>query len=230
MGLNESFSQVRTQLLLMEPEPTITRAFSLVVQKVEQRVSTETVKASPVSAKATTLLAKTSNVTNSSVKNQPVSAKKKECPILTHCNIQGHTIDRCYKFHGYPPDYRNQKTPSVQSNVKPDNPASPNLTLEQCPNLLAILQSHLYVAKNDTSSPSSSNNTTNVAGTCSTLIPASNNWVIDYRAFTHICYSKGLFSSLMPISEYSVTLQIRTGYLPTLSMLAVKFNFLLCLS
>lgn len=39
MGLNESFSQVRTQLLLMEPEPTITRAFSLVAQEVEHRAN-----------------------------------------------------------------------------------------------------------------------------------------------------------------------------------------------
>lgn len=35
MGLNDSFAQVRTQLLLMEPEPTITRAFSIVAQEVE---------------------------------------------------------------------------------------------------------------------------------------------------------------------------------------------------
>ncbi|XP_022152756.1 uncharacterized protein LOC111020399 [Momordica charantia] len=37
MGLNESFSQLRVQLLLMEPEPTINRVFSLVSQEAQQR-------------------------------------------------------------------------------------------------------------------------------------------------------------------------------------------------
>lgn len=37
MGLNDSFGQLHTQILLMEPEPTIQRLFSLVAQEVEQR-------------------------------------------------------------------------------------------------------------------------------------------------------------------------------------------------
>lgn len=40
MGSNDTFSMLRTQLLLMEPELTIQRAFSLVAQEFEQRVST----------------------------------------------------------------------------------------------------------------------------------------------------------------------------------------------
>lgn len=35
MGLNESFAQLRTQLLLMEPEPSINKAFTLLPQEVE---------------------------------------------------------------------------------------------------------------------------------------------------------------------------------------------------
>lgn len=43
MDLNDSFSQICTQLLLMEPEPTLEKAFSLVIQEVEQRASTSQV-------------------------------------------------------------------------------------------------------------------------------------------------------------------------------------------
>ena len=39
MGLNDSFSQIRTQLLLMELKATLQKAFSLVVQEVEHRAS-----------------------------------------------------------------------------------------------------------------------------------------------------------------------------------------------
>lgn len=106
MGLNDSFRQVRTQLLLMEPEPTIQRAFALVVQEVEQCAS-----ASSDSSNAAALLVKNSshNVVGRPSSNPP---KKKERPLCTHCNILGHTVDRCYKIHGYPPEYRNQKTKS----------------------------------------------------------------------------------------------------------------------
>ncbi|XP_022154608.1 uncharacterized protein LOC111021831 [Momordica charantia] len=36
------------------------------------------------------------------------SKGKKERPFCTHCGLFGHTIDRCYKLHGYPPGYRSQ--------------------------------------------------------------------------------------------------------------------------
>ena len=32
-GLNESYSQVRTQILMMEPSPSIDKAFSLLIQE-----------------------------------------------------------------------------------------------------------------------------------------------------------------------------------------------------
>ena len=36
-GLNESYSQVRTQILMMEPSPSIDKAFSLFIQEERQR-------------------------------------------------------------------------------------------------------------------------------------------------------------------------------------------------
>ncbi|KAG7944752.1 hypothetical protein I3843_15G119400 [Carya illinoinensis] len=31
---------------------------------------------------------------------------KKDRPYCTHCGLSGHTIDKCYKIHGYPPGYK----------------------------------------------------------------------------------------------------------------------------
>lgn len=42
MGLNEYFSQIHTQLLLMESEPSVQWVFSLVAHEVEQRISVVT--------------------------------------------------------------------------------------------------------------------------------------------------------------------------------------------
>lgn len=35
-------------------------------------------------------------------------AKNKNRPICSHCGIAGHTIQRCYKLHGYPQGYKSQ--------------------------------------------------------------------------------------------------------------------------
>ncbi|KAK2635231.1 hypothetical protein Ddye_030023 [Dipteronia dyeriana] len=32
--------------------------------------------------------------------------KKRDGPYCTHCKILGHTMDRCYKIHGYPLRYK----------------------------------------------------------------------------------------------------------------------------
>lgn len=191
MGLNDSFSQVRTQLLLMEPEPSITRVFSLVAQEVEQRISTD-VPSCTVSTNATALLAKNSqsNVASSSRSNSQTN-KKKERPHCTHCNVLGHTVDRCYKLHGYPPGYRNQKGNSTPSTAAAKTKISPvpGFTTEQCQILLNMLQSHLTTAKVDSDSPSPSG-TAHVAGTCSSLDPITSthhNWIVDSGASAHIC-------------------------------------------
>ena len=37
MGLNESYSQIKGQILLMEPLPTVNKAYSLLIQEERQR-------------------------------------------------------------------------------------------------------------------------------------------------------------------------------------------------
>jgi hypothetical protein len=46
MGLNESFSHIRGQILLMDPLPAINKVFSMVVQEEHQREITSTFFAS----------------------------------------------------------------------------------------------------------------------------------------------------------------------------------------
>ena len=31
---------------------------------------------------------------------------KKEMPVCTYCGLTGHTANKCYKLHGYPPSYK----------------------------------------------------------------------------------------------------------------------------
>jgi len=35
------------------------------------------------------------------------NSNNKDWPICSHCGLRGHTIDYCYRVHGFPPWYRN---------------------------------------------------------------------------------------------------------------------------
>ena len=91
MGVNDVFSQVRTQILLMDPLPFLNKAHSLFIQEEMQRSVTNSIR-----VESTVLATKRSG-------NNP---KGKERPLCTHCGKLGHTMDKCYKLHGFPPSYK----------------------------------------------------------------------------------------------------------------------------
>ncbi|KAJ1413267.1 hypothetical protein SESBI_19813 [Sesbania bispinosa] len=55
----------------------------------------------------------------------PVKTSKpgtKDRPLCSHCGILGHTIDKCYKLHGYPPGFKNKsKGPNMVAQVSDSN-------------------------------------------------------------------------------------------------------------
>ena len=91
MGVNDVFSQVRTQILLMDPLPFLNKAHSLFIQEEMQRSVTNSIR-----VESTVLATK-------SLGNNP---KGKERPLCTHCGKLGHTVDKCYKLDGFAPSYK----------------------------------------------------------------------------------------------------------------------------
>lgn len=100
MGLNDSFSSIRGQTLAMDPIPPITEVFSLCVQDEKQReIGSASGNGDPNHAFA--------------VKNADngLRGAKKDRPLCAHCGLLGHTKEKCYKLHGYPPNYKKGKQP-----------------------------------------------------------------------------------------------------------------------
>ena len=148
IGLNESFSQVRTQFLLMDPIPSLSKVYSLLIQEETQRSVTNS---SIGKVDSTTLVAKmpsvNANLGNNLAGNGP-SDKGKEKPICTHCGKIGHTADKCYRLHGFPPNFKfKNKTamahqvsiPQTQELVANTSIGNSIFTPEQYQQLLALI-------------------------------------------------------------------------------------------
>ena len=100
MGLNDSFSHIRGQILLMDPIPSVDKVYSLLVQDERQRSVGHSNNGPFV--ESTALAAKTMNFGSGS----KTFKKGKERPTCSHCGLLGHTVEKCYKIHGYPPGYK----------------------------------------------------------------------------------------------------------------------------
>ena len=55
----------------------------------------------------------------------PNNKKGKELPICSHCGVVGHTVDKCYKIHGYPSRYK-PKSRNAQVNQVSGTDLGPN--------------------------------------------------------------------------------------------------------
>ena len=104
MGLNENFETIRTQILMQEPFPLISKIYALVLQEESHKSvghgGSYTAKPNSIAMYANWKGSNSGNPTWNKGNN------KKERPLFTHCNMLEHTIDKCYKLHGYPPRYK----------------------------------------------------------------------------------------------------------------------------
>jgi hypothetical protein len=144
MGLDDSFAHIRGQILLMDPLPQINKIFSMVLQEERHREISSTFFA-PINHNSAAMITKY-NPSSSQMRPQGSNHQynRKERPTCTHCGILGHTVEKCYKLHGYPPGYKFTKGRNASSSAnqvsESDVPQIP-LTSEQCQQILAMIRS-----------------------------------------------------------------------------------------
>ena len=109
MGLNENFETVRSHILMLKPFPSVSKVHALVLQEESHKGIGHSSAFTP----KPDLVAMYANTKgNFGSKGGP----KKERPLCTHCNMLGHTVDKCYKLHGYPPGYKHKGKPNSNAN------------------------------------------------------------------------------------------------------------------
>ena len=140
MGLNETYTTVKGQILLMDPIPSIGKVFSLLLQDEKQRKigKKNTIESSALAVKA-----------NGSSKS--FNKAKSGRPQCTHYGVLVHDVDKCYKLHEYPPGYK-FKNKGSQATSFANNVVGADASLDECVNLtrseyqqlLSLLNSHSY--------------------------------------------------------------------------------------
>ncbi|XP_057418208.1 uncharacterized protein LOC130712389 [Lotus japonicus] len=125
MGLNDSFSQVRGTLLLMDPIPPINKVFSLVIQEEKQR----------------------------EVSNGAGSSATTTQAFAATASSQGGSPAKCFKLHGYPPGMKPKSKPSTHAVADQSSGTFQNavttLSPAQCNQLIQLLTNQLTTTSPD---------------------------------------------------------------------------------
>ena len=156
LGLNDHFSTIRSQILNIEPLPTLSKVYSMVTQEEKQQALAS---ARTPTIEATALAAKGYHPTSRMPSfNQRGPTNSRSCDRCDHCKKPGHTKDRCFAIIGYPAHWRTptcsdstknlntrstSEFPSATTSIKePTTDQSPiaGLTMEQYGQLLHLLQ------------------------------------------------------------------------------------------
>uniref|UniRef100_A0A2N9FUM9 Reverse transcriptase Ty1/copia-type domain-containing protein n=1 Tax=Fagus sylvatica TaxID=28930 RepID=A0A2N9FUM9_FAGSY len=153
MGLNETFTQVRGQILLMDPMPHIDRVFPLLRQEERQRSIGQL---NVPHVESTALLCKSKPIRSTPPKQ---NFQKRDKPTCTYCGFIGHTVDKCYKVHGYPPGYRTKGKGPMANQVTHNTPGTNAMAVNeemfhfqlsqlqaQCQQLLAVLKTKSVIS------------------------------------------------------------------------------------
>ncbi|GJV83787.1 retrovirus-related pol polyprotein from transposon TNT 1-94 [Tanacetum coccineum] len=103
MKLNDEYESVRSQILAMDPLPTVNKAYYIVQQiKKQKQVTIHTFE--PIAFFAN-MNNKGKNDGRKESKGNIIDGKR----YCTRCNQEGHTVDQCFEKIGYPDWYKGKK-------------------------------------------------------------------------------------------------------------------------
>ncbi|XP_019223468.1 PREDICTED: uncharacterized protein LOC109205244 [Nicotiana attenuata] len=109
-GLNETYSNARSNILMMYPVPTLGKAYSILLHDESQREiqpyggsflsesASFSVKSTPAPAQFTNGPKSFPQKVNFDIKSTTLVCK--------YCKKTRHSVDKCYKLHGFPSDFK----------------------------------------------------------------------------------------------------------------------------
>lgn len=132
-GLNDSYSTVKSNILMMRPLPPISRAYSLLQQDESQKETHSTPPCFSNGSASFFAPSSSSSVSNSGRSyNQKVNFDPKRninSLFCRYCKRPGHSVEKFYKLHGFPPDFKFTKNKRSASCVQAEAQLSSGVQL-----------------------------------------------------------------------------------------------------
>lgn len=120
-GLNEKIYVIKTQVLLLDPLPSINKVYSMVVQEEHNNIYVLSQPDSNSTIDEANRLVNAYDSRKFAGKSSNsyggASNNKKDGRVCTFCHRTGHTIDVCYRKHGFPPNFTKKQTSANASNA-----------------------------------------------------------------------------------------------------------------
>ncbi|XP_070025759.1 uncharacterized protein [Nicotiana sylvestris] len=114
MGLNDSYSQARSQILLMSSMPTVNQAYAMIISDESQKTvaaSAGLLGANPTNITDQYEVAMYSRIGGNQRFNQ--KTRKNYNVQCDFCKLKGHSKENCYKIVGYPLEFKLRKKGGV---------------------------------------------------------------------------------------------------------------------
>lgn len=131
------------------------------------------------------------SVNNGTSKFQSGRGIRKDRPFCTHCKRPGHTMEKCYKLHGFPPDFKS--SPKANNVITGDHNSGSNLanvihdiSSSQCQKFMEALSGQM--ASVNMASVSSESVRIFFSLPFELNLHDKNAWIIDSGATQHICH------------------------------------------
>lgn len=214
-GLNENFAPCKSQILMMDPIPSIDRAFSIVIQYERQNHLCLEHDEDQAVINAV-------DGRKSYGRGQGSFSNK----MCTYCGKSGHTVETCYRKNGYPLGFKFKNgnvvvactdKPEETDDTKSVKDQGSTFTQEEYKLLRSLLQTKTTADSQPAASPSQACSIirssqdedihlANHSATCCSLQNNLDDWIIDSGATDHICSSLKWFCSYKKIHPISVRL------------------------
>ena len=117
MGLNDDYNAIRGNILMMSPLPSISQVYSMLIQEEKQREIRSASHFLTESASLAVEASKPSQFYKGRMDKGDSRADhfhggvarneaKKSNLFCNYCKKPGHSIDKCYRLHGFPPNFK----------------------------------------------------------------------------------------------------------------------------
>lgn len=121
-GLNDSYSNARSQITMKKNVPDLAEVYNLLDQDHSQR------NINPISNASTFhVAAETPSASINAA--QSTQSHRSNRPMYSHCGYSGHTMDKFYKIHGFPPGFKSKRLAAAEKQTNPMKPVVANMTL-----------------------------------------------------------------------------------------------------